>query len=143
MIGLHKIEFYEVEVEIIQMIDKDGKQYQGWMALAISGCALVVVFYLIAHPVSWLKHLNKGKGQEQLIAARKVVCQSLYSVSKGYFLWALLILFMGYQATMLAVVDRSIGLRLQDFPKIDIVIFFVILYLVTAYFRSSNQKKPT
>ncbi len=138
---LNKIVLYETRTNELKVEDADGKRYRGWMSFAIGGSCMVIP-YIVAYPLTWLKHFGVGVDSEitddhELNAAEFI----LLRFPGQWLLTGLVAIALIYQFFLWILIKRHISWNLQDLSPLDSILILVIFYMVATYYRSESKRR--
>ena len=115
----------------LRIQDADDRCYQGWMAVCVAGSALVLP-YLIAYPITWLRFFGMGHAQPSLTSEEKTESFAAVTIaSKAFYLLIFLLLsYIGFLWVVTTVPSLRMGFHGVKF--VDLPVMFLIFALMMA-----------
>ncbi|MCZ6676141.1 MAG: HTTM domain-containing protein [Candidatus Poribacteria bacterium] len=126
-----KIKLATHDSPTLRIQDTDGGWYQGWMAVCIAGAALILP-YLIAYPITWLRFLGVGRVEPWTDSQGKTGgFQPLMGHSRARLV--LIILLCGYVGFLWIITTvPSLHMGFDAAKFVDIPVMFLIFALTMA-----------
>ena len=132
---LNKVAFHPTDGDHILVVDKNDRSYRGWVGLAILGSCMVIP-YLVAYPITWLKHLGIGKVEESSFPEGPEEEPTINTYVPGRVLALVVLILVAYQGFVLLVAADIIDLRFSAIRFFDLGLFLLMLFLVVTFYRS-------